>query len=222
MIYFYCDFKLQKEIDGSDMYDWIRVYHVLNPFFCHMAKESPFGIFKTDCKHFVELKQYPYIEEVPLEVYRLLDSSTEYLPAFSLARAEIHKSDLRETITKEEFNEIILKVFRKYLERQWQDRYILAEVVIPKVPDLIEGHFHWVLNYTPKIKVVSYINQFNFIDSDHVACFKLTEQQIKQLPVLERKSYLISDRKNRRSAEFDLTDESLDFDEISEMIKQIR
>lgn len=203
------------------MEDLKSVCHVMSPIF-HETKRSPFGLYDTCYSQYIELQHLPYIKEVPMEVSHLMYASIEYPPAFALAQREIHKSDLSESITQEEFNKIIIKVFHKYLERQWKDHYILAKVAVPKGVERHVGEFHWVLDYTPQIKVVSYIDHDKFIDSDHVSCFRLTEEQIAYLPVIERKKYSIYDRVNKRKAEFDLTDESLNFDEISELIRTIR
>ncbi|MBN1186227.1 MAG: hypothetical protein JXB49_28375 [Bacteroidales bacterium] len=220
--YIYWDLIIHEESEGLPLSDIEGVSTFIYPL-SDISIRCPFAIYTVDFKLFPALKkQYPYIEEVPEEVERLLRSGTLYPPALILARHEIYKLNLSETITKEEFSELLTKVLRKYLRRQWKDRFVLAEVQIPRKYETYVGSFVWILGYIPKIKVVHYGGSDDFGNYEHVSCFKLTEQQIKQLPIIEKKEYTLVDHKNKRMVTFDLTDEKLDFNEISEMIRTIR
>lgn len=222
MMYCYWDFNIHEEKKGPPLSDIDGVSSFLYPIM-NSEKRCPFGILEVDYEDFQVLKkQYPHVESVPRKVGVLLASTLYYPPALILTREEIDKMNLPETITKDEFSEITIKLLHKYLEKQWEDQYVLAEVLVPKEIETCMGGFVWIFGYVPKIKLVRFCGSNYFGDYDHVSCFNLTDSQIKQLPVIEMKNYTIVDHKNKRRVEFDLTDENLNFDEIAEMIRIIR
>ena len=221
-MYCYWDFIEEKKSSGPLFSDHSHgASSFLHPI-SDGEKQCPFGIVEIDFGDFQELKQYPYIEEVPNQVYRVLKSSISYPPALILAREDIDRLDLTEKITKEEFSDIVVDLLHKYLERQWVDNFFLAEVKVAKSDETYVGEFLWMLGYTPKIKLVHFAGWDYFRDVDHVSCFELTTKQIESLPIVEMERYTLFDPKNKRMADIDLSDETLDFEEISELIRVTR
>ncbi len=221
-MYCYWDFIEEKKSDGPKFKECDKASSVLHPIM-YLDKQCPFGIVEIDFMEFEKLKQYSYIEKVPDHLFALLESSDSYPPARVLAREDIDGLNLDETITKDEFTEIAVKRLHKYFERQGQDGITLAEVLVPYSYETSVGQFKWIIGYTPKIKLIHFAGWDFFRDTDHVSCFKLTEQQIEQLPIVEMETYtLVVDCEKRKWITYNLTDESLDLDRISEKIRTTR
>ena len=220
-MYIYWDYIKEKEVGGPSFEEYEKASVILWPIMSE--QKSPFAIAKVDSACFEVFKQYSYIQKVPPQVQSMLISSTRYPPTLALTRRDIRNLNLSETITKNDFSDIVFNLLHKYMEEQPADRFMLSEFLSSNIiSQAYFGEFIWIVGYTPKIKVVHYVGHDYFIYSDHVSCFKLTDQQIEQLPVQEMKEYTLIDNINKKQAEFDLTDETLDFDEISEIIRVVR
>lgn len=219
--------KSKKRKKGDRRY-WPRVV----PFsdLIMMRNDHRFAIAEVmdgksfNYKFITKMEKYPDIIEVPKTLRRLLRSAETYPPAMALARMDLERYKFIEDVTMEEYASIFEGFLIKHLESQWKSNYILAEVVVQRNVDNFVGGFSWIVGYTPKINVVHFVSQDEYwIVTDHAANFKLSQEQIARLPIIEMKEYTIIDHaNNNRMCRIDLTDESLDFDEISEMIRTIR
>lgn len=179
--------------------------------------------FNEDYEKSPPQKHIQEVFRISRELHSMLVAAYDhYSPALAFARRDIDRYDFEEGISKENFSIIAADFFRKYLESQWKSNFVLAEVLIPKWIGNWPGGFFWIVGYTPKIKVAHFVSYDHWIYCDHISSFKLTEEQIARLPIIEMKEYTIVDHEQHRMANIDLTDESLDFDEISEMIRTIR
>ena len=118
------------------------------------------------------------LDKVSDKLEILLDSAKLYPPAFAIA---FHNANLSWPITKQEYEQKLITLLRKYLSNQHSDSFLLCEANSEQIGYLEKGEFVWVVRFYPESDEVLWVSSDYELYRDSILKFNLKADLLQKL-----------------------------------------